>query len=53
VPPILDKAREAARGTADHEIFVFGEAEPGTPFAALLAGQSGVGRGLLPTFCGD
>jgi len=37
VPPFLDRAREAARGTAVREIFVFGEAEGATPFAALLA----------------
>ena len=41
VPPFLDKAREAARGTSVREIFVFGEAPPemngATPFAALLA----------------
>jgi len=37
VPPFPDKAREAARGTAVREIFVFGESEHATPFAALLA----------------
>jgi acyl-CoA synthetase (AMP-forming)/AMP-acid ligase II len=37
VPPFLEKAREAARGTAVREIFVFGEAEGATPFSALLA----------------
>jgi len=37
VPSFLDKAREAAQGTAVREIFVFGEAEQATPFAALLA----------------
>ena len=37
VPPFLDKAREAARGTAVREIFVFGEAQGATPFSALLA----------------
>ncbi len=36
-PPFLDKAREAARGTSVREIFVFGETEGATPFAALLA----------------
>jgi acyl-CoA synthetase (AMP-forming)/AMP-acid ligase II len=36
-PPFLDRAREAARGTSVREIFVFGEAEDATPFAALLA----------------
>ena len=37
VPPFLDRAREAAEGTSVREIFVFGEAEGATPFAALLA----------------
>ncbi len=37
VPPFLDKAREAARATGVREVFVFGEAEGATPFAALLA----------------
>ena len=37
VPPFLDKAREAARGTSVREIFVLGEADGATPFAALLA----------------
>jgi acyl-CoA synthetase (AMP-forming)/AMP-acid ligase II len=36
-PPFLESAREAARGTSVREIFVFGEAEGATPFAALLA----------------
>jgi acyl-CoA synthetase (AMP-forming)/AMP-acid ligase II len=42
VPPFLDKAREAARGTAVREVFVFGEAEGATPFAALLANDGDV-----------
>jgi acyl-CoA synthetase (AMP-forming)/AMP-acid ligase II len=37
IPPFLDKAREAARATGVREVFVFGEAEGATPFAALLA----------------
>ena len=35
IQPFLDKAHEAAAGTAVEEIFVFGEAEGATPFAAL------------------
>lgn len=37
VPPFVDIARQAMRGTAVRELFVFGEAEHATPFAALLA----------------
>src|SRR5262249_10847287 len=41
IPPFLDKARDATRGTAVREIFVFGEAPADaaltTPFAVLLA----------------
>jgi acyl-CoA synthetase (AMP-forming)/AMP-acid ligase II len=37
VGPILDRAREAARGTAVREVFVFGEADGATPFSALRA----------------
>lgn len=36
VPPLLDKARAAAQAAGIREIFVFGEAEGATPFAALL-----------------
>jgi acyl-CoA synthetase (AMP-forming)/AMP-acid ligase II len=39
VPPLLDKARDAVRGTAVDEIVVFGEADGATPFASLLAGE--------------
>ena len=35
VPPFLDKAREAADGTAVGEVFVLGDAAGATPFAAL------------------
>ena len=35
IPQFLDKAREAVIGTAVREVFVFGEAEGATPFAAL------------------
>ena len=35
IPQFLDKAREAVVGTAVREVFVFGEAEGATPFAAL------------------
>jgi acyl-CoA synthetase (AMP-forming)/AMP-acid ligase II len=38
VPPLLERAREAAEGKGLREIFVFGEAEGATPFAALLEG---------------
>ena len=38
IPPLLDKARDAVRGTAVAEIVVFGEADSATPFASLLAG---------------
>ncbi|HXV42122.1 MAG TPA: 4-coumarate--CoA ligase family protein [Anaerolineae bacterium] len=36
VPPFMDKALEAANEADIEEIFVFGEAEGATPFAALL-----------------
>ena len=39
VPPFLATAREAAAQSKVEEIFVFGEAEGATPFAALLAGD--------------
>lgn len=37
VPPLLEKAREAAEGTGVEDLFVFGEAPGATPFATLLA----------------
>ena len=37
IPQFLDQAREALAGTAVREVFVFGEAEGATPFAALPA----------------
>jgi acyl-CoA synthetase (AMP-forming)/AMP-acid ligase II len=37
VPPFLDKALEAAGRSGVEEVFVLGEAEGATPFAALLA----------------
>ncbi len=40
VPPFLAIAREAAAQSKVEEIFVFGEAEGATPFAALLAGDA-------------
>jgi acyl-CoA synthetase (AMP-forming)/AMP-acid ligase II len=40
VPPFLANAREAAAQAKVEEIFVFGEAEGATPFAALLAGST-------------
>ncbi len=36
VPPLLEKAREATRGTRVEEIFVLGEAPGAVPFAELL-----------------
>src|SRR5215831_8937372 len=42
VPPFLDKAREAARGTEVREVFSFGEGGDATPFAALLQGDGDV-----------
>jgi acyl-CoA synthetase (AMP-forming)/AMP-acid ligase II len=38
VPPLLERAREAAEGKGLSEFFVFGEAEGATPFASLLEG---------------
>jgi len=38
IPQFLDKANEAAVGTKVQEVFVFGEAEGATPFAALMEG---------------
>ena len=37
VPPFLEAAAEGAKGTQVKELFVFGEAEGATPFAALMA----------------
>jgi acyl-CoA synthetase (AMP-forming)/AMP-acid ligase II len=37
VPPLLDKAIEAATRSGVEEVFVFGEARGATPFASLLA----------------
>ena len=37
IPQALEAARPAAEGTAVEEVFVFGEADGATPFAALLA----------------
>ncbi|MDT5273060.1 MAG: hypothetical protein QOH49_5246 [Acidobacteriota bacterium] len=38
IPPLLERAREAAEGKGLSELFVFGEAEGATPFASLLEG---------------
>ncbi|MDQ6879681.1 MAG: AMP-binding protein [Candidatus Dormibacteraeota bacterium] len=38
VPPLMEKAKEAAAKSGVKEIFVFGEAEGATPFASLIAG---------------
>ena len=37
IPQFLDAARQGADGTAVEEVFVFGEADGATPFAALMA----------------
>jgi len=37
VPPCVEKAEQAARNSGVREVFVFGEAERGTPFGSLLA----------------
>jgi len=42
VPPFLDTARSAAEQVGLDEIFVFGEAEGATPFAALMAAEGEV-----------
>jgi acyl-CoA synthetase (AMP-forming)/AMP-acid ligase II len=39
IPALLDKAREAAAQAGVEEVFVFGEAEGATPFAALYASE--------------
>ncbi len=39
VPSLMDKAREAAQEASIREIFVLGEAEGATPFAALLQNE--------------
>lgn len=41
IPQLVGRAREAAEGKSLSEIFVFGEAEGATPFAALLEGGAG------------
>lgn len=38
IPQLVGRAREAAEGKGLKELFVFGEAEGATPFAALLEG---------------
>jgi acyl-CoA synthetase (AMP-forming)/AMP-acid ligase II len=49
-PALLDRAREAAAHASVEEIFVFGECDGATPFAALYAGQGagadGAGEGM-------
>jgi len=42
VPMFLDKAMEAAKKSRVEEVFVFGEAEGATPFAALMQGDGNV-----------
>ncbi|HVF28843.1 MAG TPA: 4-coumarate--CoA ligase family protein [Pyrinomonadaceae bacterium] len=39
VPPLMDTAREAASQSEVEELFVFGEADGATPFAALMTGD--------------
>ncbi len=53
VPPCLDKAAHAARDAGVREVFVFGEANGATPFAALLArGRRSAGRRDRPAHAG-
>ncbi|MGH9900670.1 MAG: 4-coumarate--CoA ligase family protein [Pyrinomonadaceae bacterium] len=40
VPQFMEKAVEAARRSGVRDVFVFGEAEGATPFAALLEGEA-------------
>ncbi len=40
IPPLVDKAKEAASRSKVEEIIVFGEAEGALPFASLLSGDS-------------
>ena len=40
IPAFLENAREAVKGTAVAEIFVFGKAEGATPFASLMTSGS-------------
>lgn len=61
IPPLLDTAREVAERTRIEEIFVFGEGEGATPFAALVEeGMKGSGPpvepgrpGVIPGRVGD
>lgn len=39
VPPLMDTARAAAGGSEVRELFVFGESDGATPFAALMTGD--------------
>ncbi len=50
VPPLLDRAIEAATGSGVEEVFVFGEATGATPFASLLraAGTAPPAAGIDP-----
>lgn len=41
VPALMDKASEACEGSGVREIFVFGESDGATPFAALLESDGG------------
>ncbi len=43
IPPLVDRALEAAEGTSVEEVFVFGEAEGATPFSTLLQNE-----GIMP-----
>jgi acyl-CoA synthetase (AMP-forming)/AMP-acid ligase II len=42
VPPCVDKARQGARDAGVREVFVFGECEAATPFAALMTAGTDV-----------
>ncbi len=48
VPPLLEKARRVAAQTAIEELFVFGEAEDATPFAALIEDGRAAARNGSP-----
>lgn len=43
IPPLVDRALEAAEGTSVEEVFVFGEAKGATPFSSLFQNE-----GIMP-----
>src|SRR5688572_4530908 len=52
VPPLLDKALDAAGRVGVEEVFVLGEAEGATPFESLLAAGEPTDRGTPSGFPG-